>query len=114
MSPLLSKPLPDKTLFPYLAVFDTVVSAALIREDGGIQKSVYYVSKALIDAQMRYMRIEKVVFALFDTTRKLKHYIKSFSIIVQTEYPPRTIVENLEANDRFEVGHGVQTTRSHL
>ena len=47
---LLRKPLPDKILFLYLAVFDTAVSAALVQEDGGIQMPVYYVSKALIDA----------------------------------------------------------------
>jgi len=61
---LLSKPFPDETLFLYLAVSDTAVGAALVREDGGIQKLVYYISKALIDAQTRYMRIEKLVFAL--------------------------------------------------
>jgi len=38
------------------------------------------------------------VFALFVTTRKLKHYFQSFPIVVLTEYPMRSIVENPEAN----------------
>ena len=62
--PLLSKPLPDETLFLYLAISDTAVSSTLVREDGDIQKPVYYVSKALIDTQTRYSRIAKLMFAL--------------------------------------------------
>ena len=87
-------------LFLYLAVLDTTVSTFLVQEDEGIQKSVYYVSNALIDAQTRYTRIEKLVIALFITTRKLKHYFQSFPIVVLTEYPLRIIMENLEANCR--------------
>ena len=70
--PLLSKPLPDETLFLYLIVSDKVVSTFLVWEDEGIQKPVYYVNKSLIYAQTRYTRIEKLIFALFVTTRKLK------------------------------------------
>ena len=54
-------------------ISDTAVSASLVRK-GGIQKPLYYISKALIDAQTRYTRIIKLVFALFVTTRKLKYY----------------------------------------
>ena len=82
----------------YLSVSDIVVSAVLVREDKGVEKPVYYVSKSLIDAQMR---IKKLIFALFITTRKLKHYFQSFSIVVLTEYPLRTIVENPEATRRI-------------
>jgi len=48
--PLLSKPLSDKMMFIYLAVSDIAVCLVLVRQDGGIQKIIYYVSKALIDA----------------------------------------------------------------
>ena len=41
------------------------------------------------------------MFALFITTRKLKHYFQPFPIVVLTEYPLRTIVENPEANGRI-------------
>ena len=92
--PLLSKPRPDETLLLYLAVSDTAVCATLIQEDGDIQKLVWYVSKALIDAQVRHTRIEKLVFALFIITRKLKHYFQPFPIVMLIEYPLRTIVEN--------------------
>jgi len=84
-SPLLLFKLLSQTLFPYLAVSNTAVSASLIREDRGIRKPVYYVSKALIDAKIRYKRIEKVVLALFVTVRKLKYYFQFFPIVVLTD-----------------------------
>ena len=93
--PLLSKPLLDEVLFLYLAISDSALSAALVWKDGGIKKPVYNVSKALIVTQTRYTKIEKLVFALFITMRKLKHYLQSFSIVVLKEYLLRTIVENL-------------------
>jgi len=50
---------------------------------------------------MRYTRIKKLVFALFVTRKKLKHYFQSLTIVKLTEYPLRTIVENPEANNRI-------------
>jgi len=99
--PLLSKLFPGNTLFLCLVVSTITVRAVLIREDEGTQKSVYYVSKALVDAQTRYMRIEKLVLALFITIRKLKHYFQSFPVIMLTEYRLRTIVENSEASGKI-------------
>ena len=51
--PLLSKPIIGKTLFLYLVISESTVSLALIREERGIQKLVYYVSKSLLDAETR-------------------------------------------------------------
>jgi hypothetical protein len=42
---------PREVLYLYLAVTPTAISAALIREDEGIQKPVYFVSKALHGAE---------------------------------------------------------------
>jgi hypothetical protein len=69
--PLLSRTVPGEVLYLYLAVSPTVVSAALIREEDGIQKPVYFVSKALHGAEERYPQIEKLAFALIMASRKL-------------------------------------------
>ena len=45
--------------------------------------------------------IKKLVFALFVTTTKFRHYFQSFPIVVLIEYPLKIIVENLEANYRI-------------
>ena len=62
-----------KDLFMYLSVFDHAVSAVLLR-DQGVQQPVYYISKTLVDAERRYLPLEKLVLALVHATRKLSHY----------------------------------------
>ncbi|KAL2486311.1 Ribonuclease H [Abeliophyllum distichum] len=52
-APLLSKPKNGETLLIYLAVLDKAVRSLLICEEGQTQLSVYYVSKALQDANTR-------------------------------------------------------------
>ena len=50
------------------------VSAVLIREKDRIQKLVYYVSKVLMGAKTRYLKIEKLAYALLIAAKKLCHY----------------------------------------
>jgi hypothetical protein len=49
--PLLSRTVLGEPLYLYLAVSPTAVSAALIREEAGTQKPVYFVSRALKGAE---------------------------------------------------------------
>ncbi|KAK0573106.1 hypothetical protein LWI29_003140 [Acer saccharum] len=78
--PLLSKPKDNETLFVYLAVSDTSVSAILVREEENNQHPVYYVSKTLLDAETRYSRLEKLALALVVAARKLRPYFQCHSI----------------------------------
>ena len=48
----------------YLAVSKHAVSAVLIREEGSKQLPIYYVNKALLDAETRYSHLEKLALAL--------------------------------------------------
>ena len=50
-TPLLSPSVPGEELYLYLAASPHVVSSALIREEGRVQKSVYYTSQALRGAE---------------------------------------------------------------
>ena len=52
--PIMSNPEVDEVLFAYLAVAPYAVSFVLIRLDSGIQRLVYYVSKSLHEAEVRY------------------------------------------------------------
>ena len=45
-APLLSPSIPREELYLYLAVSSHAVSSALIREEGKVQKPVYYTSRA--------------------------------------------------------------------
>ena len=51
--PFLAKAKDGETFYVYLAVTDRVVSAVLVREEDKVQWPVYYISKALLDAETR-------------------------------------------------------------
>ena len=70
----MSSPEADEMLFAYSAVAFHTVSLVLIREDNGMQRPVYYVSKLLHEAEIRYLLLEKAVLAIVQATRKLPHY----------------------------------------
>lgn len=83
--PLLSPSVEGEDLFLYLAVSQTFVSSALIREELKIQKPVYYTSQAFQGAKARYARIEKLAFALIIASRKLHPYFQAHMILVMTD-----------------------------
>ena len=51
---------PDEVLFAYIAVALYAVSLVLIRVDNGVQRTVYYVSKSLHEAEVRYLPLKKL------------------------------------------------------
>ena len=101
MTPLLSPSLLGEELYLYLAVTPHAVSSALIREEGRVQKPVYYTSRALRGAEGRYLLIEKLAFALITTSKKLRHYFQAHVINVMTDHPLRKVMNKLEAIGRL-------------
>ena len=61
--PLLSPSRPREELYLYIAVSQVAVSAALVREEGGSQRPVYFIIRAFRGAEERYPRMEKLAFA---------------------------------------------------
>ena len=74
----------DEVLYTYIAVATHVVSLVLIREDNGLQRPVYYVSKSLHEADIRYSPLEKAILAVVHASRKLPHYFKAHTVVVLT------------------------------
>jgi len=64
LTTLLLKPSSRETLYLYLAVLKSAVSEALVREDEGVQKPVYYASHSMNGPQIRYQKLEKLLLAL--------------------------------------------------
>ena len=52
--PIMSSPAADEVLYVYIAVAPHAMSLVLIREDNGLQRPIYYVSKSLHEAEIRY------------------------------------------------------------
>jgi len=99
--PLLSKPSSRDTLYFYLAISGSAVSGALVWEDESVQKPMYCASHSINDPQTKCQKIEKLVFALFIISRKLRHYFQTFPITVLTEHLLRSMVENLKTTGRI-------------
>ena len=91
-APILTAPEPREDLFTYLSMSEHAISAVLLR-DRGVQQTVYYISKTLVDAETRYLHLEKLVLALVHTTRKLPHYFQAHTVFVLTEYPLQSLLK---------------------
>ena len=70
----MSSPEMDEVLFAYITIAPHVVSLILIRVDSGIQRPVYYISRSLHEAKVRYLPLEKAILAVVHATCKLPHY----------------------------------------
>jgi diketogulonate reductase-like aldo/keto reductase len=62
-----------------------------------VQHLVYYISEELSDSKIWYMHVQKLLYALLITSRKLRHYFESHKIIVVTYFPLRDILRNRDA-----------------
>ena len=84
--PIMSSPKSDEVLFAYIAVAPYTVSLVLIRVDCGIQRPVYYVSKSLHEAEVRYLPLEKAILAIVLGTRKLPHYFQAHTVVIHSAF----------------------------
>ena len=99
--PLLSPSRLGKELYLYIAVSQAAVSAALVREKEGLQRPVYFISRAFRGAEERYPKMEKLAFELVTAARKLKPYFQAHTIIVLTDQPLKRAMSSLEAAGRM-------------
>ena len=75
------------------------------REEDGhkfpLQKPVYYVSTVLTPIKSRYPHYQKIAYAVFMASRKLRHYFQECSIMVASEVPLNDIINNCNATGRI-------------
>ena len=99
--PIMSSPLTDEVLFFYIAVAPHAMSLVLIRIDNGIQWPVYYVSKSLHEAEIRYLLMEKAILVVVHGTRKLPHYFQAHIVVVLTQLPFRAVLRSNDYTGRI-------------
>ena len=97
----MSSPEVDEVLFTYITVVLHAVSLILIRVDSGIQQLVYYVSKSLHEAKVRYLPLEKVILAVVHVARKLPHYFQAHIVVVLTQLSLRSILRSADYTGRI-------------
>ena len=88
-------------LCAYLAVIDYAVSLVLVRNEDGIQRTVYYVSKSLQEAETCYLPLEKAVLAIVHATKKLPHYFQAHTIVVLTQLPLQALLRKSNYTGRI-------------
>ena len=99
--PLLNPSKPGEELYLYIAVLQAAVSATLVKEEEGLQRPVYFISRAFRGVEERYPRMEKLAFALVTMARKLKPYFQAHTIIVLTDQPLKRAISSPEATGRM-------------
>ena len=60
----MSSPEANEVLYAYIVMALYAVSLVLIRHDNGLQKPIYFVSKSLHEAEVRYLPLEKAILAV--------------------------------------------------
>ena len=91
----------DEVLFAYIAVASQAKSLVLILVDNGVQRPIYYVSKSLHEAEVRYLPLERAILAVVHATRKLPHYFQSHTIVVLTQLPLRSLLWSVDYTRRI-------------
>src|SRR5438105_178668 len=84
-----------------------MVSTTIIverQEEGHIQKvqlPVYFISEVLGESMIRYPQVQKILYAVLITSRKLVHYFQTHPISVVTSFPIGDILHNRDSTRRI-------------
>jgi hypothetical protein len=104
---ILVPPAAGEALLIYVATTTQVVSAAIIverREEGHallVQRPVYFISEVLSETKIRYPQIQKLLYAVILTRRKLRHHFESHPVTVLSSFPLGEIIQCREASGRI-------------
>ena len=79
----------------YLALNDKAVGALISQEsEDGTEQPIYYMSRALRDAETHYPRTEHTCPSLIYATQKLRHYLLAHMVHLMTKSNPiRTLLQ---------------------
>jgi hypothetical protein len=105
--PILTLPQSGEPLYLYVAATTQMVSAVIVverTEEGHtlpVQRPVYYISEVLSETKARYPQIQKLLYAVVLTRRKLRHYFEAHPVTVVSSFPLGEIIRNPEAVGRI-------------
>jgi hypothetical protein len=104
---ILTPPRDGEPLYLYVAATTQVVSAIIVverTEEGHalpVQRPVYYINEVLSEIKARYPQIQKLLYAVVLTRRKLRHYFKAHPVTVVSSFPLGEIICNPDAAGRI-------------
>jgi hypothetical protein len=106
-SPILVPLAIGEPLLLYIAAMTQVVSAVLVverAEEGHallIQRLVYFISEVLSETKVRFLQIQKLLYTIVLTRRKLRHYFGGHPVTVVSSFPLGEIAQNRDASSRI-------------
>ena len=84
--PIVQAPICKRPLLLYLATSSYAIGTLIAQEDGsGVEQPVYYISRALKDAETRYPKAEKACLAIVYASQKLRHYFLTYEVWLMTK-----------------------------
>jgi ribonuclease HI len=88
-------------LLLYLAVSNNALSSALVQEVKGEERPIYFVSRTLRGAELRYQKLEKLSLAVIVTARRLRQYFQSHKVIIKTDHPIKQVLKKPDLAGRM-------------
>jgi ribonuclease HI len=98
---------PAEDLLLYISCTTHVVSTTLVlerAEEGHaypVHHPVYFISEVLGPSRKKYPQVQKLLYAVLLTARKLRHYFDDHKVIVVTGFPIGDILHDKEAIGRI-------------
>nr|GEW55365.1 protein NYNRIN-like [Tanacetum cinerariifolium] len=99
--PTLTTPKPEENLTLYIVAVNEAITAVLLTGRGGVEKPVYFISRALQGPKIDYPILEKVTLALVHAARRLRHSFQAHKICVLTDQPIRQVLLKPENSGRL-------------
>nr|GEX70535.1 reverse transcriptase domain-containing protein [Tanacetum cinerariifolium] len=99
--PTMVLPTKGETLTMYLATSEEIMSAVLMAKRGKKQIPVYFVSRTLHGAELKYPELEKLILTLVYAARRLRRYFQAHPIQVLSDKPINQILAKLGKSGRI-------------
>jgi hypothetical protein len=102
-APILTPPQDGEPLYLYVTATTHVVRAVIVvecTEEGHalpVQRPMYYISEVLSNTKVWYPQIQKLLYAVVLTRRKLRHYFEAHPVTVVSSFPLGEIIRNPDA-----------------
>ena len=106
-SPILTPPEKHEQLLLYIAATTMVVSTAIVMERAEeghvykVQRPIYYISEVLSESKAKYPHVQKLLYALLTTSRKLCHNFDEHKVTVVSDFPLGDVSHNWDATGRI-------------